>query len=70
MKRKLLNIQHRREARMNHTGMIHTKSKQLSLWIQYCPKLKTNTDEKWTKHLRTVSGFKGLNIAQITKQKG
>lgn len=50
--------------------MIHTKSQQLSLWIQYCPELVSNTDKKLMKHLRTVSIFKELIIAQMTKQKG
>lgn len=37
---------------MNHTGMIHAKSKQLSLWIQYCPELiSNNTDKQLLKHL-------------------
>jgi len=45
---------------VNHTDMIHTKSKQLSLLIQYCPESVFNTYEKHLKLVVSVVYLKGL----------
>lgn len=51
--------------RVNHTNMIHTKSKQLSLLIQYCPESVYNIDEE---HLRISVFINGIIDHKITKQ--